>query len=490
MSIWKRLFGQSDKAAAPSPARQSPPDEVQDALTSSILARLSDEGMSDDGRQAIELVRNFVQAKDTATRDKAHQIYLSLTDPSRRLVREVVMNARELLLDKEGKDSSPGHVVPDLAFIVNMLGIYDDARKLSEALAAGDIPRARLNLLFENLIEHWPRRRDLRMAEVLLQAGADPNHVFYSGDNACRLAVMHLDAELFSLLIGSGADPGLPHRTGRTVMDLVGERDGAGKEAILKILRAKGIQSTTKGVTKSPAEGTTKDGTSYLDSLYAHPIPEASIIKITMVIGSPDFACSAIEAAQLYDHLNPSWSGANPITILRVDSRGDPPGHDIKHVVEAGMAVAETDSADHDPADYYLTLVQYFNLGAGGSIGPAAAFITLVARLLTNDKKQVALMMGNREIPMSGERLELPTGTEELIALLKEAEAWFQENKNADPGYRGYPQYENIRAIGQRIYESGGHQAMQRASYFARSQYPRFGYRAAYIWDGIGEWMS
>jgi len=88
----------------------------------------------------------------------------------------------------------------------------------------------------------------------------------------------------------------------------------------------------------------------------------------------------------------------------------------------------------------------------------------------------------------SAKGVGLPAGVDELVQLIKEAHCWGESNKY--PGYSNYPQHERIRAIGQLIYSSGGHLAMQRAAYYVRKKNPLFGHSLESFWNGVGEWMA
>jgi hypothetical protein len=88
----------------------------------------------------------------------------------------------------------------------------------------------------------------------------------------------------------------------------------------------------------------------------------------------------------------------------------------------------------------------------------------------------------------SAKGIAVPEGADELVQLIKEAHRWGEDNKW--PVFRQYPQYESIRAIGQRIYAAGGHRAMHRAGYYVRKQCPKFGYSIENFWDGVGDWIA
>ena len=74
------------------------------------------------------------------------------------------------------------------------------------------------------------------------------------------------------------------------------------------------------------------------------------------------------------------------------------------------------------------------------------------------------------------------------MQLLVEARDWGM--KNGWPAFKAYPQYEQIRSIGERIYCKGGVKAMEQAYYYLQAQNPEIVRSLQYIWDGVGDWRA
>lgn len=75
-----------------------------------------------------------------------------------------------------------------------------------------------------------------------------------------------------------------------------------------------------------------------------------------------------------------------------------------------------------------------------------------------------------------------------LRSLLREA--WGLSRTSGARLYEEYPQYKQIRAIGSRIYRSGGFEEMQRVYYSLRVSEPPLGMMLDHFWHGIGGWMK
>ena len=76
--------------------------------------------------------------------------------------------------------------------------------------------------------------------------------------------------------------------------------------------------------------------------------------------------------------------------------------------------------------------------------------------------------------------------TDTLIQLM--AEAHDSGRRSGFGLYKDYPQYEEVRSIGERIHGKGGFEAMQRSYYYIRVRNPILGSMLDGFWDGIGEW--
>jgi uncharacterized protein len=63
-------------------------------------------------------------------------------------------------------------------------------------------------------------RRDPRMVELLLRAGADPNLTQADGFTPLQAAAQHGDAAIAGLLVLFGADPGMKNGKGQTAADI------------------------------------------------------------------------------------------------------------------------------------------------------------------------------------------------------------------------------------------------------------------------------
>jgi hypothetical protein len=80
-----------------------------------------------------------------------------------------------------------------------------------------------------------------------------------------------------------------------------------------------------------------------------------------------------------------------------------------------------------------------------------------------------------------------PADVEALLPLLTEARAAAQRHPDL---FRNYPHYEEIRAIGTRISDSGGMDAMQRTHFYILSRDRLLGSMLERFWDEIGSWHA
>ncbi|HAB19189.1 MAG TPA: hypothetical protein PLX89_24985 [Verrucomicrobiota bacterium] len=74
----------------------------------------------------------------------------------------------------------------------------------------------------------------------------------------------------------------------------------------------------------------------------------------------------------------------------------------------------------------------------------------------------------------------------ELLAVLDEARSWGTDN--SWPLFHSNPQYEKIRAIGQKIDERGGYREMQAACLVVRSEDQELASLLETFWKGVGKW--
>ena len=89
----------------------------------------------------------------------------------------------------------------------------------------------------------------------------------------------------------------------------------------------------------------------------------------------------------------------------------------------------------------------------------------------------------------------LPEGTGELVALVVQANRWFgtpehhKAKEGPAPWPEYYPQYPQIRKLGEEIYRQGGHWAMVRAAAFVRAR-GNSTKLLENMWNGIGRWIA
>lgn len=94
-----------------------------------------------------------------------------------------------------------------------------------------------------------------------------------------------------------------------------------------------------------------------------------------------------------------------------------------------------------------------------------------------------------KEVAAQGEEgTGLEPETEELLRLLNEAEEWGM--RNGWPVFAEYPQYGQIRAIGETINRRSGFTAMQRTSHHVRSQNHELAVSLNHFWNGVGGWSA
>lgn len=98
-----------------------------------------------------------------------------------------------------------------------------------------------------------------------------------------------------------------------------------------------------------------------------------------------------------------------------------------------------------------------------------------------------------KEIAEAGARgVSLEPETDELMSLLAAAHDWGRVN--GWPLVKKYPQYHEIRSIGESINSRGGMEAMQRTFYYvkARDKTPSrdIATLLTMFWNGIGDWES
>jgi hypothetical protein len=76
---------------------------------------------------------------------------------------------------------------------------------------------------------------------------------------------------------------------------------------------------------------------------------------------------------------------------------------------------------------------------------------------------------------------------QELLALMLDARAWGQAH--GSPAFKAYPQYDRVRAVGERLHEAGGLSAMQKGHLHIRHQDPTVSSMLEDFWHGIGTWV-
>jgi hypothetical protein len=79
-----------------------------------------------------------------------------------------------------------------------------------------------------------------------------------------------------------------------------------------------------------------------------------------------------------------------------------------------------------------------------------------------------------------------PSDVETLFSMLNEAREWGRDN--GWPMYENYPQYEQIRVIGEMFDRRGGRGAMQQAHESVAIRDPELGSMLEALWDGVGKW--
>jgi hypothetical protein len=75
----------------------------------------------------------------------------------------------------------------------------------------------------------------------------------------------------------------------------------------------------------------------------------------------------------------------------------------------------------------------------------------------------------------------------EVLDLMIAAHVWGKSN--GWPGAQTYPQYARVRELGEKLYRSGGHQAMEQVAMYVIAEGASRGFGGTLLsimWDGIG----